>query len=152
MLLVFYSFHCVPTSHHLHHSGSQKAAGIILWMRPANERQRYIVTSSLIGWAYTQDWLPTEGIPRAYLLDVYLVRKVKFTNIFFLTHCFLLKAYSDIYLDVMAPNHCLNQHKLIIRCQCDFQKSYSLVGSVHKYYGDRMTILWLMRSNFVRQP
>ena len=27
-------------------------AGIILYMRPANERRRYIVTSSLIGWAY----------------------------------------------------------------------------------------------------
>ena len=30
-------------------------AGIILWMRPANERRRYIVTSSLIGWAHTQN-------------------------------------------------------------------------------------------------
>ena len=30
-----------------------KAAGIILWMRPANERQLYIVTSPLVGWAHT---------------------------------------------------------------------------------------------------
>ena len=30
-------------------------AGIILWMRPANERRRYIVTSSLIGWAHRQN-------------------------------------------------------------------------------------------------
>ena len=30
-------------------------AGIILCMRPANERRRYIVTSSLIGWAHTQN-------------------------------------------------------------------------------------------------
>ena len=29
-------------------------AGIISCMRPANERRRYIVTSSLIGWAHTQ--------------------------------------------------------------------------------------------------
>ena len=29
--------------------------GIILCMRPANERRRYIVTSSLIGWAHTQN-------------------------------------------------------------------------------------------------
>ena len=29
--------------------------GIILCMRPANERQRYIVMLSLIGWAYTQN-------------------------------------------------------------------------------------------------
>ena len=28
---------------------------IILYMRPANERRRYSVTSSLIGWAHTQD-------------------------------------------------------------------------------------------------
>ena len=30
-------------------------AGIILCMCSGNERQRYIVTSSLIGWAYTQN-------------------------------------------------------------------------------------------------
>ena len=28
--------------------------GIIMYMRPANERRRYIVTSSLIGWAHIQ--------------------------------------------------------------------------------------------------
>ena len=28
---------------------------IILWMRPANERRRYTVTSSLIGWAHSQN-------------------------------------------------------------------------------------------------
>ena len=30
-------------------------AGIILWMRSDNERRCYIVTSSLIGWAHTQN-------------------------------------------------------------------------------------------------
>ena len=30
-------------------------AGIILCMHPANQRQCYIVTSSLIGWAHTQN-------------------------------------------------------------------------------------------------
>ena len=30
-------------------------SGIILYMRPANERRRYILTSSLIGWAHTQN-------------------------------------------------------------------------------------------------
>ena len=30
-------------------------AGIILWMHPANERRRYIVTPSLIGWAHKQN-------------------------------------------------------------------------------------------------
>ena len=29
--------------------------GIILWMHPANEKQRYIVTSPLIGWPHTQN-------------------------------------------------------------------------------------------------
>ena len=28
----------------------------ILWMHPANERRRYNVTSSLIGWAHSQKW------------------------------------------------------------------------------------------------
>ena len=32
-------------------------AGIILCMRPANERRRYIITSSLIGWAHTENYL-----------------------------------------------------------------------------------------------
>ena len=32
-----------------------KMAGINLCMCPANERRRYIVTSSLIGWAHTQN-------------------------------------------------------------------------------------------------
>ena len=27
--------------------------GIILWMRPANEKRRYIVTPSLISWTYS---------------------------------------------------------------------------------------------------
>ena len=30
-------------------------AGIILWMRPANERRRYNVTSSLTGWTRSQN-------------------------------------------------------------------------------------------------
>ena len=29
--------------------------GIILCLHPANERRRYIVTSSLIGWVHTQN-------------------------------------------------------------------------------------------------
>ena len=35
--------------------------GIILCMRPANERRRYIVTASLIGWALTQNG-PSDGL------------------------------------------------------------------------------------------
>ena len=38
-------------------------AGIISWMRPANERQRYIVMLPLIGWAQTQNgpWVSFPG-------------------------------------------------------------------------------------------
>ena len=32
-----------------------RGAGIILWMCPANERRRYIVMLSLIGWAHIQN-------------------------------------------------------------------------------------------------
>ena len=36
--------------------------GIILCMRPANERRRYYVTSSLIGWVHAQNdpWIPKQ--------------------------------------------------------------------------------------------
>ena len=41
-----------------------RQSGLILYMRPANERRRYTVTSSLIGWSHIQttiiqDLLPT---------------------------------------------------------------------------------------------
>ena len=36
------------------------SAGIILCMHPANERRRYIVTSSLIGWVQIQNDLWSE--------------------------------------------------------------------------------------------
>ena len=36
-------------------SGKKPIPGIILWMYPANERPRYTATSSLIGWAHTQN-------------------------------------------------------------------------------------------------
>ena len=49
-------------------------AEIILWMHPANERQGYNVTSSLIGWAHSQndpyivgDDLVTEFTKKTYL-------------------------------------------------------------------------------------
>ena len=34
---------------------TNEEAGIILCMRSANERRRYIITSSLNGWAHTQN-------------------------------------------------------------------------------------------------
>ena len=33
-----------------------ETTGISLGMRPANDRHRYIVTTSLIGWANTYTW------------------------------------------------------------------------------------------------
>ena len=57
-------------------------AGIILWMHPANKRWRYIVTSSLIGWAHTQND-PDTGIfiIGEHLIDLltkplYIYRKI----------------------------------------------------------------------------
>ena len=35
--------------------GHTALSGIILYMRPANERRSYSVTPSLIGWAHTQN-------------------------------------------------------------------------------------------------
>ena len=57
------------------HSGSYSR--IILWMRPANERRRYIVTSSLIGWTPTQHAYffrvaSRQGIWRSRMFDMYL--------------------------------------------------------------------------------
>ena len=47
-------------------------ARITLWMRPANERRRYIVTLSLIGWAHSQNdpWLSSCWVTADHLLCV----------------------------------------------------------------------------------
>ena len=49
----------------------QQESGIILYMRPANERRRYIVTASLIGWVHTQNdpWRMQNCV---YLIYVFL--------------------------------------------------------------------------------
>ena len=46
---------CVTWRHDWYCSFHMEEAGIILWMRTANERRRYSVTSSLIGWAHSQN-------------------------------------------------------------------------------------------------
>ena len=63
----YYPQHCLPASIGFSLAVGQQSfsglssrfihstAGIILYMCPANERRRYIVTSSLIGWAQTQN-------------------------------------------------------------------------------------------------
>ena len=53
-------------------------AGIIFLNHPANERQRYIVMSSLIGWAHSQidpwKWHVTWLMQRQYLLQPVLIQ------------------------------------------------------------------------------
>ena len=43
-------------THFTPYMGMKGYTEIILCMHPANERRRYIVTSSLIGWAHTQHY------------------------------------------------------------------------------------------------
>ena len=45
-----YLIQCWPRPYLWHHN----APWIILYLRPANERRRYIVTSALIGWVHAQ--------------------------------------------------------------------------------------------------
>ena len=62
---IFYTYHQTPNvgrtligNKIVDHSdvvGAAPVTGIILCMRPANGRWRYIVTPSLIGWAHTQN-------------------------------------------------------------------------------------------------
>ena len=49
------SGHGPVNSRHHEISSNNIVAGIVLWMRPANERWRYTVTPSFIGWAHTQN-------------------------------------------------------------------------------------------------
>ena len=46
---------------------------IILYMRPANGRRRYIVTSSLIGWAHIQNdpWRITQKQNKTDIVSIY---------------------------------------------------------------------------------
>ena len=49
-----------------------RATGIILCMCPANERWRYDVTSSLIGWAHAQNnsWVQLEANMAAVIISI----------------------------------------------------------------------------------
>ena len=63
----------------LSHIAKTVAAGIILCMRPANEKRRYVVTSSLIDWAHTQNdpcccWWPRDAMMNG-LLKAILIHK-----------------------------------------------------------------------------
>ena len=47
---------CIKTNiYDTTHTHTYHIAEFILWKRPANERRRYTVASSLIGWAHTQN-------------------------------------------------------------------------------------------------
>ena len=76
-------------------------------MRPANERRRYIVTSSLIGWSHSHDdpWLqslfeadPKKDNMKGFLPDWPFGRRI----------CYTLSVYTDalalryMYLDIFA--------------------------------------------------
>ena len=83
---------CTPTS------------GITLCIRPANERRRYIVTSSLIGWTHTQ--IDPCAIPISYC------QKIRYTIILFFTHrhIFLLiklRCVWNLYSDSFSFPNCL---------------------------------------------
>ena len=56
---------------------------IILWMRPANERRRYIVTSSLVGWAHTQNEVEQRWVMTGYMCDLLIqfILKVMQSNL-----------------------------------------------------------------------
>ena len=49
----------------------QDASGLILGLRPANERRRYFVTTSLIGWAQTYNQ-PFACTPSMYAVTSWL--------------------------------------------------------------------------------
>ena len=44
-------------------SGFATSTGVNMCMRPVNERRRYIVTSSLIGWPHSQNMWQTNDDP-----------------------------------------------------------------------------------------
>ena len=56
--------------------------GIILYMHPTNERRRYIVTSSLIGWVHTQNnpciWTAEHELTHRTLGDTTVISKYIF--------------------------------------------------------------------------
>ena len=58
------SFTITHLKFHSNLPGANKLTWIILCMRPANERWRYNVTPSLIGWAHTQNdpWFNVEDV------------------------------------------------------------------------------------------
>ena len=62
--------------------------GIILCMRPANERRRYIVTPSLIGWAHTQTdhwfWISSRVVANL-LFNIMLMMTLKHWTACYLT-------------------------------------------------------------------
>ena len=53
--LMIWRYHVISKSHYIYHrtAAMGTSSGLILGLRPANERRRYKVTPSLIGWALT---------------------------------------------------------------------------------------------------
>ena len=64
-------------------------AGISLGMRPANERRRYIVTTSLIGWEHTLGMVTSSKIEKNDSLQ----HKIIGTRNFYLRKCYTWLVY-----------------------------------------------------------
>ena len=84
-------------------------AGIILWMRTANERRRYIVTSSLTGWTHSQNdpWIGLKfgSVWKCYLNTLRLSKNGHnfvdsiFKFLFFYENwCILIPSYLNFFL------------------------------------------------------
>ena len=75
-------------------------AGIVLWMRPANEGRRYIVTLSVIGWVLSQNdpWVWDSLFQKVIAFNTLRARQNgrHFTDSFFKCICFNEKVWISI--------------------------------------------------------
>ena len=101
-------------------------AGAIFCVRPANERRRYIVTSSLIGWAHTKWSLPWIHYCRP---DIIRFNIAIYSHVWISTSCKLIwkKLKIDpnsLLLPVRSKTVSLNQ--FICCCFTDFNAQVNL--------------------------
>ena len=64
---------CINIHNYLDRGITPDCTGIILCMHPANGRRHYNVTSSLIGWAYTQNavyWKPNDQRQPYHIINI----------------------------------------------------------------------------------
>ena len=79
-------------------------AGMIMYKRPANERRRYIVTLSLIGWAHIQND-PCYGILTvlsvSHFLTIQLQQSLHIYNIYLSLFMIQIVGFQDLYFVVI---------------------------------------------------